>query len=425
MLGRDLYRGTRKVLAWLWQDLWRGAATTPPLPPLAVKSPRWRRLPHAAILAAALVLAAVAWSGLEIHNDVVDVSVQDFAAEDLAALHAVLVALPLLVVLVRPVAAWWLSLVLSAGMAEWQQGPMSTWPWSNTGFASHLLVMAVVAAVTRPRVAAVMWLLTTAVSVGFHQTVQPWMGTNAYVMVVASGAVLLAVALLRAWFLSKEADVAQERSYRALLEERTDIARELHDVVAHHMSVVAIQAEAAPYRVQNPPPELTEAFATIRENAVAALADLRRVLGVVRTADFEAPEAPQPTLGALEALLVNVREAGLEVRSAVTGPVRDLPQVVEVSAYRIVQEALSNSLRHAPGAEARVELAYEPGGLLLRIVNGTPRKAARPSPGAGHGIAGMRERVTMLDGDLTAGPTADGGYEVSVFLPAPAGEARA
>jgi signal transduction histidine kinase len=185
------------------------------------------------------------------------------------------------------------------------------------------------------------------------------------------------------------------------------------------MSVVAIQAEAAPYRVENPPPELEKAFATIRENAVAALTELRRVLGVVRAEDYEAPDAPQPTLADLDALLANVRETGLRVDRTTTGAIRELPQGVELSAYRIVQEALSNTLRHAPGATAKVEVSYVLGGLGLRIVNDPPPEpsAVKPSPGAGHGITGMRERVTMLNGEMTAGRTDEGGYEVTVFLP--------
>jgi signal transduction histidine kinase len=252
-------------------------------------------------------------------------------------------------------------------------------------------------------------------------------------MLLVSALALLAVTV---WHIRREAEqtvtaqqtvTAHERSRRTLLEERTTIARELHDVVAHHMSVVAIQAEAAPYRVQDPPPELEKAFATIRENAVAALTELRRVLGVVRAEDYEAPEAPQPTLADLDALLANVREAGLGVEKVVTGAVRELPQGVELSAYRIVQEALSNSLRHAPGASARVEIGYVLGGLGLRIVNGPPPEPSRikPSPGAGHGITGMRERVAMLSGEMTAGPADDGGYDVAVFLPVPAIEGEA
>ncbi|MEJ8643256.1 hypothetical protein WKI68_21415 [Streptomyces sp. MS1.HAVA.3] len=152
---------------------------------------------------------------------------------------------------------------------------------------------------------------------------------------------------------------------------------------------------------------------------MAALTELRRVLGVVRSADYEAPDAPQPTLASLDGLLANVREAGLDVEKTVTGAVRELPQGVELSAYRIIQEALSNTLRHAPGAAAGVEVSYVLGGLGIRVVNEAATGDVRPSPGAGHGITGMRERVAMLEGEMTAGQTAAGGYEVSVFIPVP------
>jgi signal transduction histidine kinase len=185
------------------------------------------------------------------------------------------------------------------------------------------------------------------------------------------------------------------------------------------MSVVAIQAEAAPYRVENPPPELEQAFVTIRENAVAALTELRRVLGVVRAEDYRAPDAPQPTLAALDGLLANVADAGLVAEKTITGAVRELPQGVELSAYRIIQEALSNTLRHAPGATAKVEIGYVLGGLGLRVVNGPPTGPVKPSQGAGHGITGMRERVAMLNGEMTAEPAADGGYEITAFIPVP------
>jgi signal transduction histidine kinase len=289
------------------------------------------------------------------------------------------------------------------------------------------VVLTVVAIRTRPRTAAWMWALTGGYGfvVGSVLRDGRYYAPNTMELMFVSAIALLAVTV---WHIRRDARqevtaqqtvTEHERSRRTLLEERTTIARELHDVVAHHMSVVAIQAEAAPYRVENPPPELERAFATIRENAVAALTELRRVLGVVRAEDYEAPDAPQPTLADLDALLANVREAGLSVGKTVTGAVRELPQGVELSAYRIVQEALSNSLRHAPGADARVEIGYVLGGLGLRIVNGPPPapNLVKPSPGAGHGITGMRERVSMLNGEMTAAPTAEGGYEVTVFLP--------
>ncbi|MBD0712039.1 MULTISPECIES: sensor histidine kinase [unclassified Streptomyces] len=327
-----------------------------------------------------------------------------------------------LLTLVRPVLAFWASLGSSV-FVGYLGGFVSGWPWSPNTFAAHLVILGVVAARTRPRTAVWMWILTACHGVFFELFLGMGSTSDTVPVIFGSALVLLTVTVFQ---VRRQADreviaertvTAEERSKRTLLEERTTIARELHDVVAHHMSVVAIQAEAAPYRVDNPPPELEQAFRTIRENAVAALTELRRILGVVRAEDYEAPEAPQPTLTDLEALVANVREAGLVVDKTVTGAIRELPQGVELSAYRIVQEALSNVLRHAPGAAAKVEVSYVLGGLGLRVANGPARGLVKPSPGAGHGITGMRERVTMLGGEMTAEATGDGGYEVTAFVP--------
>jgi signal transduction histidine kinase len=413
------YRLAVDALRGLRQDLFHDAFAYRLLPRMRVDGPLTRRLPgrlrdfaswtpHAVICAAALV----ALTGATVD-------------EGFALLLGTLAVVPVLLTMVRPVGAFWASMAATP-LALPFGDPWGDWPWLPGSFVCHLTVLTVVAVRTRPRAAAWMWTLTalygilaeTLFSSGRHDT-------NTGPMLAVSAFVLLAVTV---WHIRRHAEqevtaqqtvTAHERSRRTLLEERTTIARELHDVVAHHMSVVAIQAEAAPYRVENPPPELEKAFATIRENAVAALTELRRVLGVVRAEDYEAPDAPQPTLADLEGLLANVRDAGLGVEKVVTGAVRELPQGVELSAYRIVQEALSNTLRHAPGASARVEIGYVLGGLGLRIVNGPPPNPSliKPSPGAGHGITGMRERVTMLNGEMTAGRTDDGGYEVAVFLP--------
>jgi signal transduction histidine kinase len=213
---------------------------------------------------------------------------------------------------------------------------------------------------------------------------------------------------------------AEERSRRTVLEERTRIARELHDVVAHHMSVIAIQAEAAPYRVPDPPDALVTSFAAIRENAVQALSELRRVLGVLRADGLEEsdPEQPQPTLARLDELVSNACAAGLAVDTTVTGVPQPLPHGVELSAFRILQEALSNAMRHAPGSHVLVEVAYVLGGVGLRVMNGPPgAPPVEGKPGTGHGVLGMRERASMLRGALEAGPTPDGGYQVTAFLP--------
>ncbi|WP_189957375.1 sensor histidine kinase [Streptomyces alanosinicus] len=417
------FRLAAGALRGLRQDLFQDAFAYRPLPLAAVDGPLARRLPgrlrgYAAWAPHATVAAAGGFAAL--------VAMADNEAGLRAVVRALLALTPVLLTLVRPTAAFWASFAATTATAitgsDWD-----TWPWLPSSFISHMVVLTVVAIRTRPRTAAWMWLLTAFYALFVEALFGRDYATDTGPMLFLSALVLLVVTV---WHIRREARqevtaqqtvTEHERSRRTLLEERTTIARELHDVVAHHMSVVAIQAEAAPYRVQDPPEELEKAFVTIRENAVAALTELRRVLGVVRAEDYEAPDAPQPTLADLDGLLANVRQAGLEVDKAVTGAVRELPQGVELSAYRIVQEALSNVLRHAPGAGARVEIGYVLGGLGLRIVNGPPPAPhlIKPSPGAGHGLTGMRERVSMLNGEMTTAPTRDGGYEVTVFLPVP------
>ncbi len=425
---RGAVRRLGKALLGPWHDLGRDAFLVRPPSRLASTSPlvlrlprryrshaRW--LPHIALLTVAVALAIPAAAGYGLNDD----WGYNYYDRGHAVLHALAVGVPLAAAVYLPVGAWWMSLIGCFGIARLDISDV--WPWTELTFASHLLVITFAAARTRPRAVAEMWLITSAmgVSLDWHDT----RGANSPAMMAVSFAALLTVVLVRANRESRREVVKQtavtvrERSQRTLLEERTTIARELHDVVAHHMSVVAIQAEAAPYRVTDPDPELVRSFVTIRENALLALTELRRVLGVVRAADYEAPDAPQPTLSALDGLLDNVRDAGLTVEKVITGAVRELPQGIELSAYRIVQEALSNVLRHAPGADARVEISYVLGGLGLRIVNGPARHEIPPSPGSGHGITGMRERVTMLDGHITTHPTDDGGYETTVYLPTP------
>jgi len=215
----------------------------------------------------------------------------------------------------------------------------------------------------------------------------------------------------------------QERRHsgeRALLEERQRIARELHDVVAHHMSVIAIQAEAAPYRTADPPPELVESFADIRASALAGLAELRRVLGLLRTGGQDT--APQPGLAELDTLLDSARSGGVSVTVTRGGDPVPLPEGVDLSAYRIVQEALSNAMRHAPGSHVQVHVAYRRDGLALEIRNAVPLDpvlvpSGDGAGGGGHGLVGMRERAAMLGGSLDAGPDGDGEFQVTAFLP--------
>jgi signal transduction histidine kinase len=185
------------------------------------------------------------------------------------------------------------------------------------------------------------------------------------------------------------------------------------------MSVIAVRTETAPFRIPELPPAARQDMAETSAIAREALSEMRRLLGVLRGADGGGELAPQPGIDRLEALIASVRGAGLDVGLQVRGGERPLPSGVELSAYRIVQEALSNTLRHAPGARATVEVDYQPDHLLLRVHNDAPA-AGRVTSGPaspGQGIIGMRERAAMLGGELVAEPTPEGGYLVKATLP--------
>ncbi|MDR2985191.1 MAG: histidine kinase [Nocardiopsaceae bacterium] len=248
--------------------------------------------------------------------------------------------------------------------------------------------------------------------------------TNAHTLV--SAVFLMAIPvfagiIVRSWRSNREQLADVERRHegeRALLEERQRIARELHDVVAHHMTVIAIQAEAAPYKSPDAPEELVESFADIRASALSGLGELRRVLGVLRS---EAPlTTPTPGLDDLDSLLESARNGGVNVTCDITGTRRPLPEGVDLSAYRIVQEALSNAMRHAPGAEVQVRLYYGETALVIEVRNADDTSGAlesRDNDGAGHGIIGMRERASMLGGHLSAGRTSHDEWLVTAALP--------
>jgi signal transduction histidine kinase len=208
---------------------------------------------------------------------------------------------------------------------------------------------------------------------------------------------------------------------RAVASERARIARELHDVVAHHVSMMVVQAEAGPLAVERDPARAAGAFEAIAATGRQALVEMRRLLGVLR-GDGQAPSlAPQPGLDQVPSLVEQVGRAGLEVELVVEGEKAPLPAGVELSAYRIVQEALTNAVRHAGPGRARVLVRYGERDLELTVRDEGGGGAAAPAGGpptrSGQGLVGMRERVSLFGGELHAGPGPDGGFTVAARLP--------
>ena len=207
----------------------------------------------------------------------------------------------------------------------------------------------------------------------------------------------------------------EERARAAVAEERSRIARELHDVVAHSISVMVVQAGAERRALGDERAETREVLGTIETTGRQTLTEMRRLLGMLRKSDDELELAPQPGMEHVGTLIEQVREAGLPVTLDVEGDAAPLPAGVDLSAYRIVQEALTNALKHAGPASARVTVRYGDDELELDIVD--DGAGAVNGDGGGHGLIGMRERVSMFGGDLDAGARTEGGYAVRARLP--------
>ena len=214
----------------------------------------------------------------------------------------------------------------------------------------------------------------------------------------------------------------EEEARRAVTEERLRIARELHDVIAHSMSVIAVQSAVGNHVIDSQPAEARQALAAIEATSRSALTEMRRLLGVLRQeGEPRGSLTPAPGLADLSALAGQVRDAGLTVWINVDGQRGPVPPGIDLSAYRIIQEALTNVIKHAAAASASVTIRYRPDSVTVEIADqgaGAPA-AGVPAPraGSGHGIIGMRERVAVFGGEFSAGPGPDGGFRVRACFP--------
>jgi signal transduction histidine kinase len=338
-------------------------------------------------------------------------------------LVALAVVAPLLVAIRYPLVGWrigWLGLLLVPLLHERWWGGL---PWDLVQIPVLLTVLCLAGIRHERPVLCWLWALTLV----------PWWlwagkGGPSLVMVALGSLafITMAVAVDRAGSerrarqaLADQADQTElERARLAVLEQRTRFARELHDVVAHHMSLMAIRAESAPHRLGTLPEPVRAEFGLLSESAREALADMRRLLGVLRS-DQPAAHAPQPGLEDLPELISAARQAGMTVELSAPTTLDQVPPSAGLCAYRIVQEALSNAARHAAGAPVAVCLGCDAGTVTLQVTNGpgVPVGQRADGHGPGHGLTGMRERVQLLGGSLSAGPAPGGGFVVSAVLP--------
>ncbi|MFI6524470.1 sensor histidine kinase [Streptomyces uncialis] len=364
----------------------------------------------------------------------IGVLIRDYeVAGALAGALAVAQTAPLLLAVTRPLPAWWIigSANVLCAVTTLDATADRPAPWLPPAIVGYAALSLALALREKRRTLVAVWLTTTVASLLLAALSAPGSRDTSVLMIVLSGAMLLVGTLIKdrreaQHKLAEQEDINEaERSHRALLEERARIARELHDVVAHHMSVITVQADSAPYRLGNLPPGVVKEFESIATGARESLGEMRRLLSVLRSEDTAGERAPQPGLDRLRHLADATVRAGVPVvlSSPEIALVRELAQLspaVDLSAYRIVQEALANVVRHAPGALTEVLVSTDRKHLTVAVVN---RPSKRPSSAplehgsTGHGLIGMAERVRLVGGTLDVGPLPDGGFRVAARMP--------
>jgi signal transduction histidine kinase len=373
--------------------------------------PRDRRSWDVFIWVSAAALFTLSWPTLFASHDV---------PSSLAPLVAAIGVLPVLLIRTNPLAAWALTTLAAVGIAmAFPPLPEYAFPWQPMHFLVMLATLVAVTLTCPWRRVVGVWLATVAVVAVFMPAdLKPgWIfGVS---MVTATAGLLRGLLLSRRQLARQEELSELERARRAVLEERSRIARDLHDVVAHRMSLVVVQAQTASRRLDGVPPHVEQELDSIAEQAREALNEVRGMLGVLRS-DGRLPEtAPQPTLEQVEPLLADTRAAGVDLDWSVDGDPAGCSEAAGMVAFRILQESLANASRHAPGAHVFVQIGYDVDSVSLSVVNG-PATSGPPTPSGRHdgaGIIGMVTRAQAIGGGLGAEPTADGGFAVRARLP--------
>ncbi|WP_280383125.1 sensor histidine kinase [Nocardia wallacei] len=359
------------------------------------------------------ILFAVAWPTLHLTHQV-PAAAQPFIAG--------LAAFPFALIRVNPALGWAISAssALLIALAIPNQ-PNNTLPFQVVHILVFFALLFAVAVRAQMQIVLVAWIASALLfATTMAQTGDSFAEAGLGWPIAMTGLVVFGL-LVRWLVLSRKALVQQEeqneleRARRAILEEKARIARDLHDVVAHHMSMVVVQAQTAPYRVSDVSPAARAEFESIGSSAREALNEIRSMLGVLRS-DGQLPEhAPQPAAVDVLALLDGARRAGVSIAWSIDGDLPTVPDTAGLALYRIVQESLSNASRHAPGAAVRVALTVRAGSVEAIIGNAPGASVAAGTPGTG--ISGMQARAEAIGGTVLAGPRPDGGFEVRAVLP--------
>lgn len=310
--------------------------------------------------------------------------------------------------------------------------PGLPWPWPVTTLIAYVFLVLLIALRHRWQLAAAAWLAGMLVSVLALVLIAPgglqssWGNTFVY-LGISSGVLAIGNGVRLLWSsrdqLRAERQVsAEQQAQRLELQQRNRIAQELHDVVAHNMSVISVQATTAPYRLPGLDEPVKQEFESIAGSSRRALHEMRGLLAVLR-GDDDAATAPQPGLGDLPELIATSRASGATVELEMHPGLEDerlaaVPPATGLTVYRIVQEGLSNALRHSPGAPVSVWVEADGHAVAVSVLNGPAQDPGRAAaPGSGLGLQGMRDRALALGGTVQAGPTAEGGFSVRARLP--------
>lgn len=369
------------------------------------------------IVAVTLILYSISWPTLALTHQV---------SGPLLPLVGALAAFPFVLIRVNPALGWAVSAMAALVVpAVFDRQPDYDYPWQVVHILVLLALLFAVALRAPVSLVLVSWVASMLVFFAYMPGSDGVGWSVGLTAVVVFGLLIRWLVLSRRQLARQEEVSELERTRRTVLEEKAKIARDLHDVVAHHMSMVVVQAQTAPYRLDDVSPSAAMEFESIGITAREALNEIRGMLGVLRSDGQTRQDAPAPNALDLEQALAASRKAGMDVRWTLAGPIESISDTTGLTLYRILQESLSNAARHAPDAKVTVNIAVGASTATMTVRNGpSPRvdstvtaPTSDPADTGGHGIAGMADRARAAHGWLHASGLPDGGFEVSVHVP--------